>query len=74
MTSLLLRRARRFEIGTVKRICLHLALVDNAVDRYLLPIDIARRFCPIDISAGVRKWRRASNTALGMGGHILNSK
>jgi len=39
-------KAGRFEIGTVKRIFLHLALVDNAVDRYLLAIDIARRFCP----------------------------
>jgi len=39
-------KARRFEIGTVKRIAVHFALVDNAVDRYLLPIDIARRFCP----------------------------
>jgi hypothetical protein len=39
-------KAGRFEIGTAKRIFVHPAPVDNDVDRYLFPIDIARRFCP----------------------------
>jgi hypothetical protein len=38
-------KAGRFEIGTAKRILLHPAPVDNSGERYLLPIDIARRFC-----------------------------
>src|SRR6266850_629208 len=35
-----------FVIEKAKRIIRHLVPVDNGVDRYLLPIDMGRGFCP----------------------------
>jgi len=58
MTSRLMKRSS-IEIGTVKRVSLILRWLIRCRS---LPFTYRhrRRFCPNDISAGVRKWRRAS--------------